>query len=183
VSCTCRDGFAGDGHTCLDIDECAQGTDLCDREHGSCANTEGGYTCDCEAGWWMGTDGTSCLDSVPAAQVASGGGRVCVLERDGSLACWGEHNQWIDPTPPSGTFKQVAVGWYYSCAVRTDGTIACWGDSTGHPPIAPPTRWHLQPGRRRCNRRLRDPDRRQGRVLGRQYGRGVRAAFGHIPTD
>jgi alpha-tubulin suppressor-like RCC1 family protein len=138
VRCTCRDGFTGDGHTCLDIDECAQGTAPCDRQHGVCTNTEGGYTCSCAAGWWLGKDGTSCLDTLPAVQVASGGGRVCVLGTDGALACWGETTPWLDPTPPAGTFKQVAVGWFYSCGLRTDGTIACWGDFTSAPPIAPP---------------------------------------------
>ena len=41
-TCTCADGFEGDGVLCDDIDECEEGTANC-IENSSCANTEGGY--------------------------------------------------------------------------------------------------------------------------------------------
>ena len=37
------------GRNCNDIDECLLGTDDCD-EYATCDNTDGGYTCTCNAG-------------------------------------------------------------------------------------------------------------------------------------
>ena len=55
--CTCHDGFRGDGHTCEDVDECADGTHNCDSKNGTCTNTNGGYSCGCRAGWAPSLDG------------------------------------------------------------------------------------------------------------------------------
>lgn len=126
VVCTCREGFAGDGHVCLDIDECAQGRDGCDREHGTCTNTAGGYVCGCGAGLALALDGTTCVDQVVAVQVAIGDCHTCVVKKDGALVCWG-CNTWGEATPPDGTFMQVEAGGDGSCAIRTDGTLVCWG--------------------------------------------------------
>jgi hypothetical protein len=48
-SCTCSPGFAFDGTTCTDVNECVGGGNPC--AHGDCNNTPGGYTCTCEAGF------------------------------------------------------------------------------------------------------------------------------------
>ncbi|KAM5158340.1 uncharacterized protein ACMZJ9_009632 [Mantella aurantiaca] len=51
--CTCKEGFAGDGASCNDIDECQEDfTNNC-RYHdsGSCVNTIGSYTCNCYTGF------------------------------------------------------------------------------------------------------------------------------------
>ena len=40
-----------------DIDECSTGPNNCDQV---CANTEGSFTCACEAGYVQDTDGASC---------------------------------------------------------------------------------------------------------------------------
>ena len=37
------------GRNCSDIDECLLGTDDCDT-YATCANTDGSYTCTCNAG-------------------------------------------------------------------------------------------------------------------------------------
>ena len=44
-TCACNDGFSGDGHTdCSDVDECAEGTNVC-PENSSCENHTPGFEC------------------------------------------------------------------------------------------------------------------------------------------
>ena len=40
-----------------DIDECSRGTDNCDH---TCTNTDGSYTCGCNTGYFLESDGHSC---------------------------------------------------------------------------------------------------------------------------
>ena len=40
-----------------DVDECAMGIDNCDQ---NCANTMGSYTCTCNAGYQLNSDGHTC---------------------------------------------------------------------------------------------------------------------------
>ncbi|XP_078695151.1 uncharacterized protein LOC144924079 isoform X4 [Branchiostoma floridae x Branchiostoma belcheri] len=49
-TCTCQDGFAGDGQSCTDIDECASGVHSCHSD-ASCTNTPGGFNCTCKPGY------------------------------------------------------------------------------------------------------------------------------------
>ncbi len=46
VACTCKSGFTGDGFSCTDVDECADGTDNCDVA-ATCDNSAGSFTCTC----------------------------------------------------------------------------------------------------------------------------------------
>ena len=41
----------------VDIDECAEGTDNCIQH---CINTAGSYTCNCNTGYRLASDGRSC---------------------------------------------------------------------------------------------------------------------------
>ena len=45
-SCTCSDGFAGDGFTCDDVDECLAQTSNC-HPMADCINSVGSYECQC----------------------------------------------------------------------------------------------------------------------------------------
>jgi len=55
--CVCPDGYELDvGGTCVDLDECTNGTNVCVAP-ASCTNAAGGYSCDCPAGSGMVTDG------------------------------------------------------------------------------------------------------------------------------
>ena len=64
-SCRCGsrftgfDGFTGDGHSCDDIDECADGTHSCST-NAICSNNVGSFECDCVEGF--SGDGHSCFD-------------------------------------------------------------------------------------------------------------------------
>ncbi|CAD5125803.1 DgyrCDS14009 [Dimorphilus gyrociliatus] len=50
-SCTCKDGFEGDGTSCEDIDECSRGTHGCDSSLEVCENVGGTRNCNCKDGF------------------------------------------------------------------------------------------------------------------------------------
>ncbi|OXB70821.1 UNVERIFIED_CONTAM: hypothetical protein H355_002145 [Colinus virginianus] len=96
--CNCSSGYSGDGFTCNDIDECAEGTHTCGA-HSRCVNTAGAFTCVCDEGY-MPSSGTaapegrapgpfSCKD---IDECASGGTNDCsphatCTNTDGSYTC------------------------------------------------------------------------------------------------
>ena len=45
----------------LDIDECREESDDCEQ---NCANTVGSYTCNCNAGYDLASDGQSCTGKI-----------------------------------------------------------------------------------------------------------------------
>ncbi|XP_058506572.1 pro-epidermal growth factor [Solea solea] len=49
-TCSCLQGFTGDGQSCVDIDECKLGTHNCNKNE-ECQNTLGKYLCKCRAGY------------------------------------------------------------------------------------------------------------------------------------
>ncbi len=42
----------------LDVDECTEGTDECDH---NCHNTDGSYTCSCNGGYTLHSNGFTCI--------------------------------------------------------------------------------------------------------------------------
>lgn len=58
-ACECAAGYRRQGGTCVDIDECADGVDLCD-DNATCENNPGGHDCTCSRGFTG--DGLSCAD-------------------------------------------------------------------------------------------------------------------------
>lgn len=57
-TCHCDDGFSGDGVTCHDVDECADGLHQCDVI-AECYNIPGSYHCQCMTGFTL-TANNSC---------------------------------------------------------------------------------------------------------------------------
>ncbi len=58
-NCTCDTGYAGDGVTCSDVNECTTGTPC--GMNSACTNTIGAFTCACLAGYTSG-DGRNCTN-------------------------------------------------------------------------------------------------------------------------
>lgn len=50
VTCTCNQGWTGDGFSCSDINECTNGTNAC-SPYAECTNDPGTYSCACPLGF------------------------------------------------------------------------------------------------------------------------------------
>ncbi|XP_070573969.1 fibropellin-1-like [Ptychodera flava] len=62
-SCSCVDGFSGDGINCTDSDECTDEEDTClSDDVAECSNTIGGFTCACKVGY--SGDGITQCDNI-----------------------------------------------------------------------------------------------------------------------
>ncbi len=84
-TCVCNAGYAGDGSTCSNVNECATDTDECDA-NAACADTSGSYLCTCNAGYEG--DGRTCLDINECARgLDDCGSFATCTDTDGSFVC------------------------------------------------------------------------------------------------
>eukprot|EP00735_Rhodelphis_limneticus_P003408 TRINITY_DN1487_c0_g1::TRINITY_DN1487_c0_g1_i1::g.27160::m.27160 TRINITY_DN1487_c0_g1::TRINITY_DN1487_c0_g1_i1::g.27160 ORF type:complete len:472 (+),score=111.93,sp/P35555/FBN1_HUMAN/40.00/9e-36,sp/P35555/FBN1_HUMAN/35.56/6e-29,sp/P35555/FBN1_HUMAN/39.83/9e-29,sp/P35555/FBN1_HUMAN/30.00/4e-24,sp/P35555/FBN1_HUMAN/36.32/1e-23,sp/P35555/FBN1_HUMAN/36.97/4e-21,sp/P35555/FBN1_HUMAN/33.71/6e-21,sp/P35555/FBN1_HUMAN/35.06/3e-18,sp/P35555/FBN1_HUMAN/39.15/5e-18,sp/P35555/FBN1_HUMAN/41.55/5e-17,sp/P355 len=84
--CRCNSGFSGDGHTCIDINECHVDRGRCGR--GSlCINTVGSYQCECPSGFLDRGFGCEDVDECSAGlHSCAGEGGLC-RNTEGSYIC------------------------------------------------------------------------------------------------
>ena len=59
---------------CLDIDECAEGTHLCDQ---TCTNIIGSYSCSCGSSYRLASNRLSCTDIDECAEGTNGCTQIC----------------------------------------------------------------------------------------------------------
>ncbi len=83
--CACKPGFSGNGKSCSDINECANGTAKC-AAGASCSNLPGTYSCGCKNGYTG--DGVVCsdIDECKAGAAACSPDAACT-NTDGSYTC------------------------------------------------------------------------------------------------
>jgi MYXO-CTERM domain-containing protein len=60
-ACACNAGYSGDGSTCVDVDECAEGNGGCDPVT-ACTNTIGSRTCGACPDGYSGDGESGCID-------------------------------------------------------------------------------------------------------------------------
>ena len=56
----------------------------------------------------------------------AGGLSPAGIRTDATIACWGDDN-YLQSSPPAGTFAALDAGRRHACAIRTGGGVACWG--------------------------------------------------------
>lgn len=74
-------------------------------------------------------DFAAAASSYPLSETLGVGGfSGCVINPDGTLACWGYMNDWWPPIPVV-TFSQITAGDGFYCGITSLGVLDCWGDS------------------------------------------------------
>ena len=77
-------------------------------------------------------------------EVSVGRRQICGLRTDGTIECWGWHDDDpARPAPDGDRFTAVSAAGGYACGVRVDGSLACWGNDEGWP-IDPPAGAYTQ---------------------------------------
>ena len=66
--------------------------------------------------------------------LAAARGRTCAVRLDGTVACWGGEEGFLEHLSASGLNNVVAlstgqdpISGLHTCVVHTDGTVSCWG--------------------------------------------------------
>jgi len=106
-SCACKDGFAGDGITCDDLDECATNNGSCAS---ICLNTSGSFTC---------ATPTSCADVKTLVPTAVDGTFTLAIEGDPNKL-WQAHCADLAGTPTE--YLTVSGTGMYNAGGSSPGT-------------------------------------------------------------
>lgn len=69
--------------------------------------------------------------------ISEGGGGVCAVRTNHTVACWGETLYGPTLTPP-GLFLSISMGAQHACGITSDETVFCWG-SNSNGQLASPT--------------------------------------------
>ncbi|XP_017121419.1 matrilin-2-like [Drosophila elegans] len=80
-TCKCPLGFRSEGLSCVDVNECTDGTHLCSHE---CQNTHGSYQCSCPQGLTLSNNFT-CTD--PCELNNNGCDHMCLADKGGECSC------------------------------------------------------------------------------------------------
>ncbi len=138
ASCTCKDGFQGNGVTCLDIDECVTAAHDC-HETADCDNTKGGFECSCPSGY-VGDPLTGCRASYD--RIAVGYQHSCAMRSDGTVWCAGHGGSGRlghSSSANAATLVQagladlwttISISGIHTCGLKKSGQLWCWG--SGH---------------------------------------------------
>ncbi|KAL3851659.1 hypothetical protein ACJMK2_015388, partial [Sinanodonta woodiana] len=87
-TCSCKAGYGGNGVVCTDVNECAVGTNACDKRlgRGMCTNTDGSYVCSCSTGFILAPDGLNCNDVDECTRQTDNCSEICT-NVDGGYLC------------------------------------------------------------------------------------------------
>jgi cysteine-rich repeat protein len=142
AACKIEPGFLcrAEPSVCVDIDECALGTDDC-VDTAPCKNTVGSFDCECDPEYTW--NGRTCVPAVRLVTAADA--HTCVLSTMGAVRCWGWGTFGLpgygntntigdDETPDSvgdvdlgSTTDQLVAAGSHTCAISTTGALRCWG--------------------------------------------------------
>uniref|UniRef100_A0A2K6GGN8 Uromodulin n=1 Tax=Propithecus coquereli TaxID=379532 RepID=A0A2K6GGN8_PROCO len=109
TTCSCKEGFSGDGLVCEDLDECAiPGAHNCSANE-SCVNTLGSYTCVCREGFHR-TPGLGCtdVDECSESGLSHCHALATCVNEEGSYSC----------VCPAG---YLGDGWHCECSPGSCG--------------------------------------------------------------
>jgi hypothetical protein len=131
--CTCAAGYAGDGESCTDLDECAASGDSPCGAHAECNNTVGGYECVCASGY--SGDGQTCTDidecatlefqCKPAATCVDSEGSAgweCIDGYSGTAGACTDIDECAGASPPTCGVNQACVN---TRGLATGATCGC----------------------------------------------------------